>query len=378
MQYKKNYEEVIERQTAFWERKSGDRALARIYVRNDAFEQWLAESRDLIPLQSKTLPPQDLVLKTWDLKLRILQEIQDDSLPVMIPSEFDEGLFGGVFDAETVFGYDPESGWFSSMARPFLLAYDDLSRLSLKEDNLWVRELRKRLAWYREQAGDRFGISPVITIDALNFAVLARGASNAMLDTYDSPAELRKLFDFALELNVQVSRLQKEIIGFFQGGTFDGYASFGCWFPGDEINISVDAFGQCRREVYLELGFEYTQKLIDAFGSAFLHIHGDAHHLLPEVCRLRGLKGIWIVDEAPHPFPRLAEIKKITGDMPLVTECVLGELLQAMKERTLPGGVFYIVRGHQEGRSALMSPAVETIEEANEIMREVRNYRAPE
>ena len=376
MEYKKNWQEVIERQTLFWERRLGDQILARIYVKNRPFEEWLATSKKVMPVQSKGFPDRDFVFKTWDLKLCAFKEVADDSLPVMMPTEFDEGLFGGIFGAETSFNFDSESGWISSMATPFLIDYSDLDKLEIREDEIWMRELRQRLKWYAEQAQGKSGISPVISIDALNFAVMARGATKAMLDIYDNPIQLRNLCEFALELNIQLNRLQKKFIGSFNSGTFDGYACFGSWFPSDEINISVDAFGQCRKEVYTKMGLEYTQRLIDAFGSAFLHIHGNAHHLLPEVVKLKGLKGICIVDEAPHPFPRLAEIKQITGNIPLVTECMLDEFLESMKKGKLPGGVFYIIRGHKEGRSTLMSPAVKTVAEANGIMKKVRAYKS--
>ena len=340
MEYKKNWKEVIERQSLFWKRKLGNRILARIYVKNSPFEEWLTKAKKIIPVTTKNFPSQEFVFKTWDLKLHIFKEINDDSLPVMIPSEFDEGFFGGIFGAETDFNFDAESGWLSSMARPFLKEYGDLDKLEIREDEVWMREIRQRLKRYTEQAKDKFVLSPVISIDSLNFAVMARGATKAMLDIYDNPEQLKELFEFALKINIKLNRLQKKLIGTFNGGTFDGYADFGSWFPGEEINISVDAFGQCRKEVYTEMGLEYTQRLIDAFGSAFLHIHGNAYHLLPEVVKLKGLKGIEIADESPHPFPRLSEIKRITEDIPLVTECMLDEFLESMKKGTLPGGIF--------------------------------------
>jgi len=376
VEYKDNWKEAIARQSLFWEGKMKDRILARIYVRNRPFEQRLSELKSQVPVTGKLFPKKETVLKTWDLKLKIFKELQDDSLPVMIPTEFDEGLFGGIFEAETNFSYDSEAGWMSSMANPFLTDALDASKLKIREDGLWMQELKSRLTWYAAQAKGKFGLSPVISIDALNFAVMSRGATNAMLDTYDNPAGLKAMSEFALELNIKMNRLQREFIGSFDGGTFDGYACFGSWFPGEEINMSVDAFGQCKKEDYLETGFVYNQRLVGAFGSAALHIHANAHHLLPEVVKLKGLKAIWLADENPRVFPQLREIKKVTGDVPLITECMLDEFMEGMKKGTLPGGIFYIIRGHKVGRSTLMSPAVETIEEANKIMKQIRDYRS--
>ena len=375
MEYKENWEEVIERQTAFWNREMPDRILARIYVRNPYLDKWLEEKGKSIPIETDELPDTQDIFEMWDCKLRILRNIEDDSLPVMIPTEFDEGLYGGILGARMIYGFDPASGWFSSMAESFLDDYSDTSCLKIDESNFWFQELGRRLNLYKRLAAGKFGLSPIISIDALNFAVLSRGANLAMLDIYDNPSRLKDLFDFALEYTVRINTFQKEIIGSFKGGRFDGYAGFGSWFPGEEINISVDAFGLCSRETYEETGFEYSQKLIDEAGSAFLHIHGNAQHLLPVVTKLKGLRGIWICDEKPHPFPMLSEIKKTTGDMPLVTECMLDEFREAMRTHTLPGGVFYIIRAHKEGECVLQSPAVETVAEANELMHSIKEYR---
>ena len=122
------------------------------------------------------------------------------------------------------------------------------------------------------------------------------------------------MFEFALKLNIEIAGLQKKFIKPVNGGTFDGYPASGAWFPGNEINISIDAYGQCSREAYLELGFKYNQRLIDAFGSAALHIHCNAEHLLCEAVKLKGLKCITLFDEEPRFFPRLKEIKKIVEE----------------------------------------------------------------
>jgi len=111
-------------------------------------------------------------------------------------------------------------------------------------------------------------------------------------------------------------------------------------------------------------------------GSAFLHVHANGRRLLPLLATLRGLAGIWIVDEEPHPFAELSRLKRLTGKIPLVTECTLGEIERGMDEGSLPGGVLYIVRGHVEGRSTLQSAAVRSVDEANRIMERIRSYRA--
>ena len=374
MLYKKNYKDVMRRQAAFWNRRMPEKVLARIYVKNPPFEGWLNEHGPNIPITMDGLPDKELVIDLWDHKLRNLAELEDDSLPVMLPNEFDEGLYAGVFGQEVIGCFDNEAGWFSSMGKPFLDDYSGLDELHLDMNCPILQELKSRLDYYRQFADGKFGLSPVITIDSLNLAVLLRGAQQAMMDQYDYPDELVRLFEFALEVNIKLLNYQQELMGSFENGTFDGYAAFGGWFEGKHVNISVDAYGMCSPEVFEKIGFNYSQRLIDAFGSGFLHIHGNAHHLLPQAVKLKGLKAIRIVDEAPHPFPRLREIKEITGDMPLLTDCMLDEFIEAMDSGTLVGGVFYVIRGHKEGRSAFQSPVFDTIDEADNLMEKIRNY----
>lgn len=375
MEYKQNWEQAMARQADFWEGRMPDQVLARINVRPVRLERWLAETGSGVPVESAQPPDHRTVFALWEGRLAAQRDVEDDSLPVMIPSEFDEGLGGSLFGAEVTWTFDPRSGWFSSMARPFLTERVDPARLEATVDERALQQLTDRLRLYAGQAHGRFALSPIISIDSLNFAVQARGATNAFLDIYDDPVWQQELLDFSVRLAVRCNSAQREAIGSFRGGTFDGYAALGAWFAGPEINVSADAFGSCGQEIFRDLGLPRLQRLIDAVGSAFLHVHGNAHHLLPDIARLGGLKGIWIVDETPHPFPRLREIKRITGAVPLLTECTLDELTQGLDQGTLPGGVFYLVRGHQEGMSTLLSPAVGTADKANRIMEKVRAYR---
>lgn len=376
MEYKRNWDQALGRQAAFWQGGMRDRILARVNVRNRPLERWLAEAGSAVAPQSAALPGSRAVFGLWEARLAAQRDVEDDSLPVMIPSEFDEGLGGDLFGAEVSYSFDAVSGWFSSMARPFLAERADPSRLFASVDERPLERLVERLRLYGRLAAGRFALSPIISIDSLNFAVLARGAMNAYLDLYDDPAWLSETMELSVRLAARCNAAQREAIGRFEGGTFDGYAALGSWFPGAEINVSADAFGACGEAAFRSLGLPLLQALVDSAGSAFLHIHGNAHHLLRTLRGLRGLRGLWIVDEEPHPFPRLAEIRRAAGGVPLVTECLRDEFLAAMDSETLPGGVFYMVRGHKEGMSTLLSPAVETPDEANRIMEKVRSYRA--
>ena len=95
-----------------------------------------------------------------------------------------------------------------------------------------------------------------------------------------------------------------------------------------------------------------------------MHMHTRGLYLLLEVVKLKNLVGIQITDDpmTPRAFPRLAEIKQITKDIPLYVYCTLKEFVEGLQNQTLIGGVMYFVRG------------VPTMRYANELMEQVKQY----
>ena len=92
---------------------------------------------------------------------------------------------------------------------------------------------------------------------------------------------------------------------------------------------------------------------------------------MPSACRgaassLKGLKAVLLGDDTGFPpaYEILGQVKKQTGDMPLIVFDVgFGEFGQALKEQRLPGGVLYHVKDVPDADSA------------NRCMDEVREYR---
>jgi len=141
----------------------------------------------------------------------------------------------------------------------------------------------------------------------------------------------------------------------------DGYAQM-C--PGHAgAGLSVDAYGLCHPSVYEEMGFEYTQRLIDALGGGFLHVHSLGAHLIPLVAKLKGLTELTLSDDpyCDRYFPKLREIRECTGDLPLVVRCTLEEFRSGLRGGNLPGGVLYNVSG-----------PVESVDEARRLLDAVR------
>jgi hypothetical protein len=112
-------------------------------------------------------------------------------------------------------------------------------------------------------------------------------------------------------------------------------------------------------------GREPVERIFAAFDGGVLHIHGNGRHLLEAVSSLRGLKAVFLGDDKdiPTSFSVVAELKRRTGDLPLVVQAHFPDFVAALDGHRLPGGVLYKV---------VDVPDHDT---ANRLMDRVRAYR---
>ena len=349
MQYKKNLEQVVERNRRFWNRQATDKILAKIDLEEGGtMRMW---ERALAP---GTCPD---YRKMFEVFLRDFQRrefLLDDAMPTARPNIGDYG-FGAYVGAEVVFG---EGGAYS---KPFLTSLQDVKTLRFDPGNAWVRLLEESTRYFAQASDGLCATSMVETNDGLNFAENVFG-SGIFLEIYDHPRELLELFDFAYEVNVRLIELQRRYIRKSEGGYFDLHEE---WLPGDCVWLSIDAWGQCNPEDFRRLGKHHLQKMVDRFGAGWLHMHNSHLHLLEEVVTLKGLVGIGILDDPKQIpcFERLARIQQVTGDIPLQINCRKESFLAGLDQGTLPRNVMYWI-----------DSGVESVEEANAIMERVRQY----
>ena len=251
----------------------------------------------------------------FDVFLRDFQRrefLLDDAMPTARPNFGDYG-FGAYVGAEVVFG---EGGAY---AKPLLSSLEEVKNLRFDPDNPWIRLLDESTRYFAEQAEGLCATSIIETTDSLNFAENVLG-SGVFLEIYDHPRELLELFDFACEFNIRLIELQRRHIRKFGGGYFDLHEE---WLPGDCVWLSIDAWGQCSAGDFRRLGRHHLQKMVDHFGTGWLHMHNSHLHLLEEVATVKGLVGIGILDDPKQVpcFERLSAIQQVTGDIPLQISC---------------------------------------------------------
>jgi len=356
--YKPNAPQVIERLRTLYERRAGDRIFAEFKIPTRTMQQFRAEHSE----GYTSYPDPSERARFWDSLLQEKGPCEDDHIPSAYLSEFDQGLYGALIDGEIQFLKDPQSGWISSMVKPM---YEDLRQFDpqpLDENHPWFRLYLKQLEVFSRASEDRFGISHFILIDALNFVFELVGATKTYLSLFEVPETVRKVIDYAFDLNVWVQEAFFENTPSFLGGTFSNMAQ---WVPGRVISESVDPFHMTSVADYEQWGEENVQRMFNYFDGGVLHIHSNGRHLLKAVSRLEGLKAILLLDEKDKPpaFDVLHELKKDTGDVPLVVSVEEDAFEYHLNKHTLPGGVFYWVN------------SLKSVDEVNRIMERVRKYR---
>ena len=350
LSYRPNLEYVVERHGLLWTRRLPHGILATI----EPEEAPLAE---VSMAACEAAPDIDAMIDIREEGLRKRRDLRDDSIPVARVS-LGSDAFPGYLGAQVSFGGG--GGW----SKPLLTDWSSLDTLCFDENSVWIRWQRQACKRFVQRAEGRFGLYETETIDALNLAAMLRGPTQALLDIYEHPQELRRLMAFGVDFNIRFIEMQREILGpamFYGAGMFNSHC---VWLPRRAVWLSVDNYSLCRPEVFVRFGHEFLQQLVDHFGGGWLHLHAVGLYLLPEVLKLRRLLGISIQEDPgqDRPFERLDEIRAITGSLPLEIWCHQDELLAGIRSRTLPGGILYRVN------------QVKTVDEANGIMAQVREY----
>ena len=356
--YKANAADVLERLRLLWEERVQDRIFAVFHVPSPT----LAEFAESHPEGFCEYPDPNERIALWDALLAERAALEDDSIPSAYLSEFDQGLYGGVFGGDVRFLCDPGTGWISSMVPPLLDDWSEFDALAFDESHPWFQRYLEQLRIFVEGAEGKFGISHLILIDGLNFAFELVGATNTYLAMHERPEMVRKAIDFAFDLNVKVQDVFFQAVQAASRGTFSNMIQ---WHQGRIVSESVDPFHMTSVDDFEKWGREPVQRVFDHYDGGVLHIHGNGRHLLEAVCSLRGLKAVFMGDD--RGFPRAIDVaddlKRHAGDMPLVILIEYADFGERLEQGSLVGGVLYNVSGAPD------------IDAANRCMETVRAYR---
>jgi hypothetical protein len=359
LSYKPNLRDVQARLQSLYAREAGDRIFATMTIPSAAIAQFAqtylhGECRDP-ELAERT--------RFWDDFLREKALLEDDSMPSAYLSEFDQGLYGGLFGAEVRFMADPGTGWISSMVPPLLANWSEFDRLRFDPAHPWWQRYLRQIELFVEASRGKWGISHFILIDALNFVFELIGATRTYLSLDEHPEMVRRAIDFAFDLNVKVHETFFEKVPSLDGGTFSNFAQ---WVPGRIVSESLDPYHMTSVAYFERWGREPAERIMNHFDGGVIHIHANGRHLLEAASTLRGLKAILLADDLgfPSAFDIVDQLTARLDGMPACVFAPYESFVDRLRGHTLPGGVLYKVC------------RVPDVDSANRLMEEVRAYRA--
>ncbi len=358
LKYKLNENETLQRLQLLYDGKGQERIFACMNVPS---RQAAKHARQYPPGYCDYPDPLERFI-FWDALLQERRIINDDSIPAASLSEFDEGLYGGLLGADVQFLRNT-SGLVSSMVRPLLENWSEFEKLSLNiESSKWFQRFVHQVKLFTQKAQGKFGISPPIVIDSLNFLFQLFGATKTYIELIDNPGMVQKAIQFAFDLNVKVQNLFFDLVPLVKGRT----CIASTWIPGRILYESVDPFHMTSVDYFERWGRKPLEKIFSKFAGGVLHLHGNGRHLLPAISSIKGLKVIHLGDDTGFPLALdvLDELKKVCPEkMPLSVNVEYGKFKKRLHDHCLHGGVLYNVT------------SVPDAHEANSCMDKVRSYR---
>ncbi len=355
--YKPNCDEIIERLRLWHERQYMDRILVRCPPPSETLRRFRAERSD----GDCEYPDPNERIAFWDSIFAEQSVVADDTIPAVYLTEMDQGLYGGMVDAEVRFQCDTDSGWISSMVVPLWDDWSKFDTLKIDPKHAWFERFLRQLDIFVAGAGGNFGVSHFILIDSLNFVFELLGATGAYMSVETEPEMVRRAVDFAFELNTLVQDAFFENTPRLQGGTCSNMVS---WAPGRIVSESLDPFHMASVDYFEKWGREPVERILGRYDGGVVHIHGNGRHLLETATTIRGLKAIYMGDDIgfASAIDIAGELRDRAGDTPLVIRADFDDFCGKLERHELPGGVLYEV---------FDTPSVD---DANRLMDCVRDY----
>ena len=93
-------------------------------------------------------------------------------------------------------------------------------------------------------------------------------------------------------------------------------------------------------DYFEEWGRENIEKIFAHFDGGVLHIHVNGRHLFESIRSIRGLKAVFLGDDAGYPpaFKVLDTIKNTLGDIPVMAMAEYQDFCDKLENHKIPGG----------------------------------------
>lgn len=291
--FRKNLEEVLQRNIDFACNDKATGTLLHIESIHDL------EAPAVRPLEQWNFPEElDEYLEACIQREKCLwqqrQTLDDDTLPALKP-------YFGIAEHTAFVGGQVEYGGNTSYHVPPLTDLEDLSVLSLKEDNPNFRMLMHALRYFKKRSAEE-GFLPMLrgAEAPLDMANAIRG-NDLLMDFYDDEDSVHKLMEFCLQGCRWTLEHQLEIVGQVEGGVISG---IGIWMPGRSVgHLAEDLSSMCSADLYRTFGRPYTERLLRDYDCAVMHTHTLGRHVLGDIASLEKLRFIQLTYDPNQMTP---------------------------------------------------------------------------
>lgn len=276
--------------------------------------------------------------------------LDDDWVPGIV-LHYGFGAFGAVYwDAHLTFTNDT-----SYMDR----AVDDWSQLPERlysPGRFWSQVFVGAARYLSARAQGRFLVDPYPNPSPLDVVNLLVG-NELFTAFHERPHELRRLLQRATQAVIENARAIQAALDNPWGGAL----AFNAWIPSGLLLLE-DAADLCSPRTYAEFGFPYTQRVIDAFGGAYIHHHSLGRHQYRNMASLRGLHVLQISSDpaVKRPPADLAHVMSAAGGVVVDLECTAEEIYEHIGEL-------------RQGRAILRAECAD-LDDANRLVRFVRRH----
>ncbi len=292
MEYKRNFENSLQRWEAFWQRSVADRPPLVIRTRQqDATDQVRGSSRKRKSLAFETRFEADRIRRSAERAEEQFARrlgMLDDTFPHVAGP-------GGLAVTGWVFGASVETVAGISWVEPILDRIEDWRKIDFDAAR---KRFDRILGCYRilvENSRGRYAVSPGVLEGPADMVVRMLGEEKLGLALYDNPEAVEALFAFLAELWSGLTGQKLELIPEYGGGT----VSNGYWLPGKGIGIQED-FGQMvSPRQFREMILKHDRTLKEKLGSMWFHVHSGGLHMAREIADSGAFGCIQVTNDYP-------------------------------------------------------------------------------
>ena len=289
----------------------------------------------------------DNFVEYWEKR----KNVNDDLIPAIAP-------WYGIAEHTAFIGGDVDISEITSWHHPLIKTWDDLKKLSLDENNKWLRLVLDGLYYMKEKAKGQYAVKLRGGESAMDIANVLRG-NDMFYDFYEYPDELRELLDFCTEAALFMLKKQAQATGRFEGGIITG---FDIWLPGNSTGqLSEDASVMISKEHFMEFGIPYTERITKEFDHVFMHTHSLGIHNIPLIADITNIDTIEISND-PNALRAIEVYKQLEDELKNKT-VIISPTMEELKDNLM----------FLSGKKSVIWYYADTVKEAEEAIKIVRD-----